>query len=118
MRYLTSRVESQTRRTFLLHPDHRRLGSRLTDPHCVVGTHSEAVLLLASQPGHFVRGVFALASDLSPLSWLCASLIFDLNHVALDGAAAVVARARPGEHQAGGGDGGDDGAGGGRLGSL
>lgn len=113
MCYLTSRVETQTGRTFLLHSDHRRLGSRLADPHCVVGTHSEAVLLLASQPGHFVRGAFALASDLSPLS-----LTFDLNHVALDGAAAVVARARPGEHQAGGGDGGDDGAGGGRLGSL
>lgn len=105
-------------RTFLLHSNHWRHWSWLAYPRLVVGAHSETILLQRLQARHFVRGALTLGGGLPPVPGLRTSVALDLDHVALDGAAAVVARARPGEHKACGGDGGDHRAGGRRLGPL
>lgn len=106
------------RPTFLLHSNHWWHWSRLAYPRLVVGAHSEAILLQRLQAGHFERGALTLGGGLPPIPRLRTSVALDLDHVTLDGAAAVVARARPGEHKARGGEGGDHRAGGRRLGPL
>ncbi|TNN44309.1 hypothetical protein EYF80_045472 [Liparis tanakae] len=71
------------------------------------------------QPGaHSERGALALGRELAPIRGLGASSALHLDHVAQHRAAAVVAGARPGQHEAAGGHQGDHGAGGRGLGPV
>lgn len=84
--------------TFLFHPNCWWNRAGLAHPRSVEGPHSEAVLVIRLEPGaHYVRSALTLVSELNPV--LSTSLVIHLNHITHYGTAAVVTRARPGQHQ-------------------
>lgn len=94
--------------TFLLHCNRCWLWPWLAGSHCVIGPHSEIVLLVRLQPrAHSVWCALTLRSEFSPVLRPSLSFFLHLNHITQDGAATVVAGARPGQHEAGGSEAGD-----------
>lgn len=101
------------------HPDTVRFLTGVTDAHGVVGSYAEVVLpRRVKARAHPVARVLTAACQLSPVPRLAWAHLPPLHHVAGHGRAAVVAGARPGEHQRAGRQLGHEGAGGWRMGSV